>query len=432
MKQIKDYIPEQILEIQNTSKFIALFDAMNLEKAEVLSNIQAITNPFLTKNFEYVRKYILDASNVDLPSETHPEILRHFFINLFAIQSLKGTKKGIELYLKAISDGDVLIDMSQLYAGYPFITPSVNKESAKPLNVGDPSSGQYGLFNITLDDSVNSVFKAAMLTPFANSQSFREYVLKNILDFLPFTSSNTTIELYFTDYQYHYEGYFYDFSDIEENIGGSMGIKSFSIDNQNEFVYPVSYEAYLDELVYQLNADGNYNLPDRVDAMLGTELFSNVQSPESLDHTIIRNTPSVIYSSIKAYSENKLVDTINFEIKFMAHVFYKGGVQIDPETFLDDASVLIAENTEEMVLESFDSSHTEGFTYIMYSESEPMLTDIRAIKPDNYYAGDILKAFTYEGMKEFKYKGKPLTLHVYKSNAPSVFSTESALKIKTT
>jgi hypothetical protein len=201
-----DYVPEGLLKEPNALKFITVLSEAEFFKQLNIDKIHSAFNPLLQTNVGFMRKFFFEFGNLPILNGMPRSMLEGFILNAYRIFSLKGTKPGLKIFIRALG-GDVIIDDSELFQGDEFIILDDTLTGYLP-NEEDMKSTLPGYVPGAIDgDSLTfpkpfylyngegqiSKVDIAVISPFAYSEDFRNYLTETIPLFIPGISEESSV-----------------------------------------------------------------------------------------------------------------------------------------------------------------------------------------------------------------------------------------------
>lgn len=188
--------PERLRENQNASDFLKVLDGLQLYKESVVQKALRFYNPVLLTDLRFLRRVLGEFGWPAIPADFPKKILDNMYLNAENVMALKGSKMGIELFLRVLTCGEVTVDDGsffpkpsyidlddEIYAGYLFT------DTDFPNKILYLYSGE--------DNFIPRHLTIGIKTPYDTLQSLRSYIETHIFKFIPFTDANTTVTITF-------------------------------------------------------------------------------------------------------------------------------------------------------------------------------------------------------------------------------------------
>lgn len=110
-----DTIPDNLQEYPNVSQFMAVMDALQNFKQEILAESFRVNNAGILMNSKWLLKKLDEFGVSDLPLEYPIQPMRQLLLNIDTVCRTRGSKIGIMLYCSVLSLGEVLINDDKFY-----------------------------------------------------------------------------------------------------------------------------------------------------------------------------------------------------------------------------------------------------------------------------------------------------------------------------
>ena len=167
------YIPDRVLEFSDPNKFAGVLDELYKFKQDKMFTALRHTNPILLTDKKWLIKKLSDYGVDFIPMEFPLEIIQQFLLNADVILGTRGSAKGFELFLSAMTLGEVNVDYSKFYAEPNILI----LDSRVQGNVtGDNSAGNFYL--VGDNSQVNGTMT---LTATIKSSYFSDEVTKTLI-----------------------------------------------------------------------------------------------------------------------------------------------------------------------------------------------------------------------------------------------------------
>lgn len=208
--RLRDYIPEDVLKETHAAKFIAVLDEALFYKESQVNKIANAFNPVRLTNVEFLKKFLAEFGAFATTSGMPRRLVQNVIMNAYNIYAFRGTPKGIKMYLRAVTGGDCVVHTKGLFKGdefFAFNDPITgffpNDDDISTLEDGYeyvPGDGHkpqiFYWFEDNVPDLTNSI-EIRIKSPYANHKEFRQYLMRTIPLFIPFSSDTTNIILKF-------------------------------------------------------------------------------------------------------------------------------------------------------------------------------------------------------------------------------------------
>lgn len=167
------YIPDRVLEFSDPNKFAGVLDELYKFKQDKMFTALRHTNPILLTDKKWLIKKLSDYGVDFIPMEFPLEIIQQFLLNADVILGTRGSARGFELFLSAMTLGEVNVDYSKFYAEPNILI----LDSRVQGNVtGDNSAGNFYL--VSDNSQVNGTMT---LTATIKSSYFSDEVTKTLI-----------------------------------------------------------------------------------------------------------------------------------------------------------------------------------------------------------------------------------------------------------
>lgn len=209
----KDQIPPDLLDYPMVDQYTTVLDYTLAYKDDFIDSYTRAFNPLKLTNVAYLQKYVGELGNIPLVPGIPKKILENIILNAANIYILKTSNRGFELFLKSVTDGDVFIDASKLYAYPNYIILSDFSNGFLPAQDGSTLENAYlnyydgqnqrflYLFGGDVQAAIESSVNIAIKSKYSNVKEFRDWVVSLIPMFLPFTNDNTQINVSFYGFE---------------------------------------------------------------------------------------------------------------------------------------------------------------------------------------------------------------------------------------
>jgi hypothetical protein len=218
--RFSDYINPDSLGSRESKQIVQVFDEAHLEKTIILDEYVRSYNPLSVSKTQFLKKYLLDFGGLLLIPGFPRSVYENLILNAAAIYGLKGTKKGLTLFLEILCQGGVLFNTSGLHRIGDFIIPddfsgdhallrlcftNNNTQTDEDLDsynntvVSESEESFYFLFDGDSYDSGISNIQIHIISPFAKIREFRDFLKKILPDYLCMAvpeSANIAVYLY--------------------------------------------------------------------------------------------------------------------------------------------------------------------------------------------------------------------------------------------
>ena len=181
-------------------KFLQVLDRLNVYKSDWLYNLVASKNAIYYKNILHLKREISEGSYLRLASFMSLIICECLYLNLDFIFRHKGTLLGATRFYKCLSQGQVSIDISQLYLkpDYYILTGSEYgvSESIANAQIQEEADIETGIFRYLFDNSSSERKNRIVLrfrTRLFSNQEFLAYVRYTVPFMFPHISEATEI-----------------------------------------------------------------------------------------------------------------------------------------------------------------------------------------------------------------------------------------------
>lgn len=208
MGRFSDYIPPDFLANLNTEKFVKVLDLLHLEKTNQVDRFNRLFDHRLNTSVDYLRKYVIEITGWDLPPGMPKKLLENILYGAEDLFEFKGTKRGLELLFKILTDGDVLIDLGnyQPQADYIQLTDEVNGYLPSDPDYEILTGAADGTFLYLFESDLSSTYgtiEIRVLSPYAHVKQLRDFIESIIYEFVPFADENTLdIDIKYFNYVY--------------------------------------------------------------------------------------------------------------------------------------------------------------------------------------------------------------------------------------
>lgn len=126
--RFSDSIPERILDNSNTQKFCNVLDGLQTFKMSKINEAMGFYNPLVSMRTDWVIRALEDYGFFGIPDNYPIEPLIHLYLNANNIVGLKGSKRGLKLWLNVMTLGDVTYDDTDVRTNPQFIIPDSDKQ----------------------------------------------------------------------------------------------------------------------------------------------------------------------------------------------------------------------------------------------------------------------------------------------------------------
>lgn len=208
-------IPEKARSTPNAEAFVKVLDETQLYKNSVIHKASRFYNPVLLTQLPFLRKFQDEFGWPTVPADFPKKILDNMYLNEENVFRLKGSKLGLEYWLRVLTCGDCFIDDSTFFPVLSYIILDDINNGYLSSDIMWPNSMLY-LFDG--DTSFNPRYlNISIRTPYYNLESLKTYILTHIYKFIGFVDPNTHINIEFI-YGPHRKNphAFYYFEDADE------------------------------------------------------------------------------------------------------------------------------------------------------------------------------------------------------------------------
>ncbi len=217
--RFSDYINPDSLGSRESKQIVQVFDEAHLEKTIILDEYVRSYNPISVSKTSFLKKYLTDFGGLLLIPGFPRYVYEQLILNAAAIYGLKGTKKGLTLFLEILCQGGVLFNDSLLHRQGDFIIPDDTSGDHALLRLcytntltqtdedleaytNTTVNGEetfYFLFDGDSYDTGVSEITIHIISPFAKIREFRDFLEEILQDYLCMAvpeSSNIYVYLY--------------------------------------------------------------------------------------------------------------------------------------------------------------------------------------------------------------------------------------------
>ena len=186
-----DAIPEKVLENSNTRKFCNVLDALHTYKLSRLNQGLKFYNPLVSMNTRWIIKALEDYGFFGIPDNYPVEPLLKLYLNVNNVVSLKGSKRGLSLWLNVMTLGDVYYDDFNVRTQAQFLI-------LDSLEQGYVTSDmEHTIFYLVSDSDLTPVGTMPVIIrsiyfdnpeyPASVTDNMKEYLSKEILNWVGFS-----------------------------------------------------------------------------------------------------------------------------------------------------------------------------------------------------------------------------------------------------
>ena len=171
------YIPDRVLEFSDPNKFAGVLDELYKFKQDKMFTALRHTNPILLTDKKWLIKKLSDYGVDFIPMEFPLEVIQQFLLNADVILGTRGSAKGFELFLSAMTLGEVNVDYSKFYAEPNILI----LDSRVQGNVtGDNSAGNFYLVSDNSQVNGTMTLTATIKSPYFSDEATKTLIMDAI------------------------------------------------------------------------------------------------------------------------------------------------------------------------------------------------------------------------------------------------------------
>lgn len=192
----REQIPQDLFENPYVDQMVTVMDGTELQKSLIVEKSTRFYRSVVNCDMISLRKRVEDLNFPPVPHDFPKDILDALILNAAEINRLKGSPKGLELWLWCLTFGSLSIGLSGMYPISNYI--KLNDVTEGFLgNTNPPQSKTLYLFSGYQNFGSQTV-TIAIQTKYHYLIALRTYILQNIRKYLSFTDNNITLNITYT------------------------------------------------------------------------------------------------------------------------------------------------------------------------------------------------------------------------------------------
>lgn len=178
----------------NPEKYLTVLDGMLDFKLDLLRKALRVYCPPLLTSLPYLRRRAEDVGWYNVPYDFPKLILDAMILNAEAVFSLAGSYKGLDYWLRILTQGAPTVT-GLLLPQERYIIPGDQLRGYMSHESNWNGESFLTLFSGELHDVQPGTLSVSVATPYYNLASLQKYIETTIRQMLGFTSSRTTITI---------------------------------------------------------------------------------------------------------------------------------------------------------------------------------------------------------------------------------------------
>jgi hypothetical protein len=216
-----EYIPPEILTTQDVRNYVNVLDGLCVEKSVYVNKFSRSFNALTIESKTFLEKWLIDVGNLLLVPGIPRKVIEGLILDSHNIYNLKGTQKGLILFLEIVCCGGARVFHKNLVNRGNFIKPDHLLDGFLMLSGEGTTVGQelvtdseyqayldflsiasndfLFIFDHDSYDTGVGTIEIRIASPFAHIKEFRDWIGSIIEQFLPMASAYSTyieIKLY--------------------------------------------------------------------------------------------------------------------------------------------------------------------------------------------------------------------------------------------
>lgn len=193
--KFRDQLPQQLLENKYLDNLVTVLDGMEAYKRENVYRHTLFYKSIMCSSNDWIKKRLEDYGFPPFPDNLPKECLDALLLNARNIMSLKGSDRGLKIFLWCLTFGTIDINWDNFYPIVQNLTLSEFSGKGHLLKT-DPSDVENVnyLFDKSEDLGEQYLF-IGIATPYFDNPDVIDYITRYLSEFLGFTSNDFTLNL---------------------------------------------------------------------------------------------------------------------------------------------------------------------------------------------------------------------------------------------